>query len=196
MNQVEWEDTLPLPPVESIDTPRLSESERAEFLRCINGVRSGRYTYEVLLSNHKETDTPPRIAGEDYDRHNALAPGGHLGRMLRAPTNQRGLVYVYVYDEGRALNGENGHTNVTMAGVSSFKVLSEHPGPLAQLHHGTGRDSEPEPQPQPFDPRSVVLMAQLMIAQGQGMVTQGQSMILMGQTILAQLPQLQPQPQR
>jgi len=85
------------------------------------------------------------------------------------------------------LNGENGHTNVTMAGITSFKVLSEHPGPLAQLHHGTGRDSEP----QPFDPRA--LMAQLMIAQGQGMVTQGQSMILMGQTILAQLPQLQPQ---
>jgi len=189
MNQAEWEDTLPLPPVESIDAHQLTDAERIALLRCINGVRSGRFTYEVLLSNRKTTDAAPRVAGEDYNPHNALAPGGHLGRMLRAPTNKRGLVYVYVYDEGRALNGENGHTNVTMAGITSFKVLSEHPGPLAQLHHGTGRDSEPEPQP--FDPRA--LMAQLMIAQGQGMVTQGQSMILMGQTILAQLPQLQPQ---
>lgn len=174
-----------LPPVPNIVAPNLTDTESDKLLDCINAVRSGEKQFLVLLTNRKVRNGAgeyahgrKREAGHDYDPCEGLTPDAHLGWMSKAPTNKQGEVYVYVYDEARALAGENGHTNVTMVGIRSFRVLAERPGPLAvepktapQLQQAP----QPAPQPAPFDPR--LLMAQSMFAMSQALALQAQALM-------------------
>jgi len=167
-----------LPAVAELHTPNLTEAERDALLDCINGVRSGEKQYLVLLTNRKVRNSAgeylhgqKRVPGEDYDPCAALTPDAHLGWMSKAPTNKANEVYIYVYDEARALAGENGHTNVTMVGIRSFRVLAERPGPLAESAPQLQQE-QPAPQqfgPQ-FDPR--LLMAQSMFLMAQALTVQ------------------------
>lgn len=183
------------PSVLDIQTPNLSDDESASLLEAINEIRAGRKQYLVLLTNRKVRKAngdyaygPKRVAGEDYDALPGVSPNTHIGWMSKAPTNKRGEVYVYVYDEARAQAGENGHTNVTMTGIQSFKILAERPGPLAyQAEPESPRLEQSQASqgfaPQPFDPRT--LMAQAMFLQAQAASLQAQASALMAQAMFA-----------
>jgi len=169
-----------MPPVTDIGTPNLTAEESAELLDCINAVRAGEEHYLVLLTNHKVTETPKRLPDRDYDPVKALAPHAHLGWMSRAPTNKRGEVYIYVFDEARALAGENGHTCITMQGIHSFKVLNSRPGPEATARIEAARlERRTQPEPEPLAPSELIAQAMYHSAQAQA---------LMAQALLAQAP--------
>lgn len=188
-----------LPPVSAIATPNLTDSESVEFLDSINAVRSGEKQFFVLLTNHKVLKAdggyahgPKRVPERDYDPHPALKPHAHMGWMSKAPTNDRGEVYVYVFDAARAQAGEKGHTNVTMEGIHSFKVLNERPGPLAKPEPvRLERKPEPvAPQPEPVDYKPLMVQAMALYAQSASL--QAQATALMAQALMAY--QQQPQP--
>ena len=190
-NAVEFE---ALPGVENISTPNLSDEESVALLDCINNIRSGRKQYLVLV-RHRKARKPngnyahgrARVPGQDYDALPGVSPETHIGWMTKAPTNQQGNTYVYVYDEARALDGERGHTNMGLDDIYGFRVLAERPGPLARL------EQQPQGfQPQGFDPRW--LMAQACFAQAQACFAQAQACFAMGQALLAQAQQPAQQP--
>ena len=73
------------------------------------------------------------MPGQDYRPDPSLAPHAHEGMLVAAPLNKQEQVYLHLLDEARAPGDEpTGHTRVTMRGILSFKVLGEHPGPLAK----------------------------------------------------------------
>lgn len=191
MQAVEAPEFVALPPVLDIQTPNLMDDEAEALLTAINGVRSGERQYLVLLTNRKVRKANgdyahgrKRVAGEDYDALPGVAPNTHIGWLTKAPTNKRGEVYVYVYDEARAQAGENGHTNVTMTGIQSFKILSERPGPLAQQPEAPRLEQQPQGfAQQPFGPQA--LMAQAMFLQAQAAALQAQAAALMAQAMFA-----------
>jgi len=176
--QVERVERDILPPVTDIVTPNLSDAESVALLDAINAVRSGEKDFQVLLTNSKVTGGRKRLGGVDYDPVAGLAPHAHLGWLTKAPTNKKGEVYVYVYDEARAQAGENGHTNVTMRGIQSFRVLGERPGPHAR---------------KPAQSNAQALFAQALFAQGQAQALFAQALFAQGQ---AQALFAQAQPQR
>jgi hypothetical protein len=125
------------------------------------------------------------MPGVDYEPLPGLTPDCHIGWMSKAPTNQRGEVYFYVYDKARALAGENGHTNITLQGVRSFEVLWSRPGPLAQEPQEAPNLQQQAPQgfpqqPQGFSPemlmaQNLMLMAQNLILMAQSLTAQAQA---------------------
>lgn len=134
-------------PVSAISTPNLTSTESSELLACINEVRAGGKRFYVRLTNRKQTKGHKRMPGVDYRADPALAPHAHEGWLYAAPTNKKRMVYLRLMDEARAPLGEDGepeldpetgepirkwnYTSVTMAGILSFKVIGDAPGPLA-----------------------------------------------------------------
>jgi hypothetical protein len=149
-----------LPPVIDIMTPNLSDTESVALLDAINAVRSGEKDFQVLVTNNKVTGGRKRLAKVDYDPVEGLAPHAHLGWMTKAPTNKKGRVYIYIFDEARAQAGENGHTNISMDGIRSFRTLGERPGP-----HAPQRPNNAQ-----------ALMADALYAQGQALILASQAM--------------------
>jgi len=132
--------------VSAISTPNLTDSEASELLRCINEVRAGNKRFYVRLTNRKQSKAKARVPGVDYKADPGLAPHAHEGWLYAAPTNKKLKVYLRIMDEARAPLGEDGeveldpetgepirkwnYTCVTMAGILSFKVMGDAPGPL------------------------------------------------------------------
>jgi len=168
-----------------ISAPHLSAEEVVELLDCINAVRSGEKQFLVKVTNRKVGVSLARRPGVDYDPLPGLTPDCHIGWMSKAPTNKRGEVYFYIYDEARALAGENGHTNITLQGVRSFHVLTSQPGPLAQQPQQAPNLRQQAPQgfpqqPQGFSPemlmaQNLMLMAQNLILVAQSLTAQAQA---------------------
>jgi hypothetical protein len=147
----------PSEPLSAISTPNLTDSESAALLRCINDVRQGEKVFFVRLTNRKQTKSRKRMPGEDYRPDPSLAPHAHEGMLVAAPLNRQKQVYLHLLDEARAPGDEpTGHTRITMRGILSFKVLAEHPGPLA-------------PPPPVAAPASDALVESLLL-QAQGVV--------------------------
>ena len=149
--------------------PNLSAEESAALLTCINDVRAGRKVFLVRATNRKVSNGKPRVAGRDYVADPALVPNAHEGMMTRAEVNKRGIPYFYLKDGARAPEDEpHGHTNISVAGILSFRVLREFPGPLAEPEPQPAR---PEPQAAPVvNPQAV--MAQILMAQAQALMAQ------------------------
>lgn len=168
-------------PITCLSAPHLSSEEAAKLLVCVNKVRSGERVYYVRVTNHKVTNTPKRVAMEDYVPDPALKPHAHEGFLVAAKINKKGRLFLRICDEARAPEGEEfGFTSITMDGIESFKVLGERPGPL----------SRPETAPSP----QADLQALLAI-QAQAMFVLGQSLIQVSTTMMNQLQQVQ-QPQQ
>ena len=163
-----------LTPVANVVTPHLTQDEHDSLLDAINGVRAGEKEYYVLLTNRKVTKSRKRIADEDYVPHKALAPFAHKGWLVAAPTNQKGAVYLHVYDDARQNEAaEHGHTRISMLGIRSFEVLRTRSGPLAPEEGEQAPQLEQQVVPQPMayqpcgDPR--VMLAQAMFLQAQAL---------------------------
>lgn len=171
----------PLPTVGDISTPKLSDAESAKLLDCINGLRSGETSYLVRVTYEKQTKAKPRIEGEDYVRDPALRRDAHEGIIYAAPDNKRREVYIRMADGARRPDedAEHGYTCLKPAGLTSFKVLAEFPGPVAQERQE--REAQPQGFPQGFQPDPAILMAQAMFAQAQALMLAGQAMLAQAQ---------------
>jgi hypothetical protein len=174
--------------VQSLRADGLRPEELAELRGCIKAVRDGTKEYYVELTNKKQTKGKKRMPGVDFEPHPALAPHAHRGWLVAAPVNQKGEVYIHLYDEARAkVLGENfGHTNATLRGLRSFEVMVDprtgeaisRPGPLG------APEPKPEPKPEPapqqqqgqafqgFDPRLFQAAAMFFTAQAFTMLAQ------------------------
>lgn len=177
----------PLGTVGDISTPGLSDSESAKLLDVINGLRSGEHVYLVRVTYEKQTKAKPRIEGEDYVGDPALRRDAHEGILYAAPDNKRREVYLRMADGARRPNekAEHGYTCLKPAGIKSFKVLAEFPGPVArerQERREAAQAAQAQAQAQAapaFDP--TVLMAQAMFAQATALTLAGQAMLAQAQ---------------
>lgn len=161
----------PQPPLESLEAEHLTDNERAELLKCINEVRSGRKVYLVRVTNQKVSQGRPRVPHVDFVPDPALAVNAHEGMMTRALVNQKGVPYFYLKDGARAPEDEPyGHTNISAAGILSFRVLREFPGPLAKP------EPSPAQAPQATPPNPQAVMAQILAAQAQAMMSMAVAM--------------------
>ena len=124
----------PQPELEGpLDAPNLRPEQAQRLLECINDVRQGRKVFLVRATNNKVSNGPARLPDQDYVPDPGLAVNAHEGIMTRAALNKKtGIPYFYMKDGARAPESEeHGHTNISLAGITSFKVLGEFPGPLA-----------------------------------------------------------------
>jgi hypothetical protein len=174
-----------LPPVADIVVPNLDPDEKLVLLDCINKVRAGELEYYVTVTNRKVTKSRKRLPDRDYRPDPALVPYAHKGWLVAAPINQKGLVYLHIYDEARAKSAGDkfGHTRVTMEGIQSFTVEHDprtfepitRPGPLADPDdHPAAASEHPDPVTDP-----------LLVA-ANALFTQAQACTQMGQALLAQ----------
>lgn len=170
----------PLPTVGDISTPSLTDAESAKLLDCINGMRTGEHVYLVRVTYRKQTRAKPRIAGEDYVADPALRSDAHEGIMYAAPTNKRREVYLRLADGARRPDetAEHGYTCLKPEGLTSFKVLGEFPGPVAQERQQAAQGFA---QGQGFapqgNPMALMLMAQAMFATAQGLMLTAQALM-------------------
>lgn len=171
----------PLPTVGDISSPKLSDAESAKLLDCINGLRSGETTYLVRVTYEKQTKAKPRIEGQDYVGDPALRRDAHEGIIYAAPDNKRREVYIRMADGARRPDesAEHGYTCLKPQGLTSFKVLAEFPGPVAEARQEAQAQAQAQAQAPQADP--AILMAQAMFAQAQALMFAGQAMLAQAQ---------------
>jgi len=171
------------PAVAEIVTPHLTADEHDVLLKCVNAVRAGEIEFYVKVTNRKVTNSKKRMPGEHYEPDPTLVPGAHKGWLVAAPINQKGKVYLHIYDEARAKSKADrfGHTRITMEGIRSFAVEFDprsyepitRPGPLGD------HDPTPEGQaPQAVATFDAALAAQALILQSQALMCQAQALML------------------
>lgn len=119
----------PLPPISGVEAPGLTPLERTLLVLAINDVRQGAHAVWAKVQYDKQTDAEPRIDGVDYLGDDADGKG-HLVRIVAAPTNRDGEVYLKTQDYSRA-NGEApwAWTNFKLAGLKSFQLRGLERGP-------------------------------------------------------------------
>lgn len=121
-----------LPPVGRVDAPNLKPVERTLLLFVINDVRQGAHVVWARVKYDKVTDADPRIAGADYLADDEDGKG-HLVRIVGAPENRDGDLYLKTQDFSRA-DGEKpwAWTNLKPRGLLSFELRGVEPGPALE----------------------------------------------------------------
>jgi len=149
------------PAVAEIVTPHLTADEHDVLLKCVNAVRAGEIEFYVKVTNRKVTNSKKRMPGEHYEPDPTLVPGAHKGWLVAAPINQKGKVYLHIYDEARAKSKADrfGHTRITMEGIRSF------PTPEGQA-------------PQAVAAFDAALASQALMLQSQALMCQAQALML------------------
>lgn len=116
-----------------INTPYLNPLAKAALLTAANVVMSGMGEVTVSMTYTKQTDTKPRIAGEDYVGMPGVSMESQTGtlmvhRRVNNKANQRkgvvGQVYFKIKSITRADGAQAfGYTNVRPEGITAFAVL-------------------------------------------------------------------------
>lgn len=110
---------------------KLKPRERAVLMKVINRTRSGEKTYQVELSYVRQTDAEPRIEPEDFQIPSGVSYNVHMGTVIKAQLSQRGDFFLTLADALRQNRGETGFTSLRLAGLRSFRIVTEDPGPLS-----------------------------------------------------------------
>lgn len=116
-----------------VKTPNLDTMGRFALLSAANAAAAGAAEVTVSVTYDKQTDTKPRIAGEDYVEMPGVGSEVQTGtlmvrRRVDNPFNRRkgvaGQVYFKIKSVTRA-NGEEafGYTNVRPEGLTGFVIL-------------------------------------------------------------------------
>jgi len=132
---VERKPFLPKPTLVLDGNParKLPSRDRARLLKIINQTRTGKAHFTVEVVYDKQTDAPPRIAGEDYQAPTGVSSKVHVGLVVKADRSKDGNFYITVKDSLRDNRGQAGFTAMRVEGIRALKVLTEDAGPL-----GTG----------------------------------------------------------
>jgi len=132
--------------------PNLHPIVYAHLLSAVAAVDSGLADVSVCLTYKKQTDTPPRIAGEDYPAMPGVAQDTQMGRLtvhrhVDNAENRRlqrvGRVYLRVKTVTRA-NGVDpyGFTNIRPEGITNFTVTGFQPRPPQTAAQGQRSQKE------------------------------------------------------
>jgi hypothetical protein len=118
-------------------TPHLTAVAHAALLTAANATEMGFAEVTVSLTYTKQTDTPPRIAGEDYvgmpgvtkqAQAGVLVVERYVDNKLNRSLNRVGKVYFRVRSMTRADGAKPiGHTNMRPEGILEFVVLGTKP---------------------------------------------------------------------
>jgi len=116
-----------------LNTPHLDAASAAALLTAANAAAERLAEVTVSLTYRKQTDTPARIAGEDYVAIPGISFEAQTGtlsahRKANNPANRRkdvvGEVYLKIKSITRANGVESfGYTNVWPEGITAFTVL-------------------------------------------------------------------------
>jgi hypothetical protein len=106
-------------------TPHLGGLEHAALLLALNSVILNTGSVHVSLTYEKQTNTRPRVAGEDYVAMPGVSPATFIGQILLVGRNKKsGSLYFYVPSLTRADGSSpRGPTNLKPEGVRSFVVM-------------------------------------------------------------------------
>lgn len=115
-----------------IKTPKLSLMERQALVTSIFSVLNGLGEVTVSLTYDKQTNTRPRIAGEDYIKMPGIDPKAQIGRLevyqyvdnrANRKLGRVGKIYLKVATMTRS-NGESPthHANLRPEGITGFAI--------------------------------------------------------------------------
>jgi hypothetical protein len=120
-----------------LHTPHLAPVARAMLLTAANVVDQGYGEVTVSITYTKQTDTKPRIAGEDYvamlgvvnqAQSGPLVVRRYTDNKLNRKLNRVGKIYLRIRSVTRADGAKPiGHTNIRPEGITGFVVLGTRP---------------------------------------------------------------------
>jgi hypothetical protein len=123
--------------IHELNTPNLTPVAKAALVTAINTVEQGLAEVTVSLTYSKQTDTRPRIAGEDYVAMPGVTQEAQTGRLTVARyTDNRqnrklgrvGKVWLQVKSTTRSDGVEGfGYTRMRPSGITGFVVLGVKP---------------------------------------------------------------------
>lgn len=120
-----------------LHTPNLKPLQHAALLTAANATEMGFAEVTVSMTYRKQTDTKPRIAGEDYVEMPGVSHEAQTGvlaveRYVDSKSNRKlaraGKVYFKVRSVTRADGAEPvGYTNIRPEGITAFVILGTKP---------------------------------------------------------------------
>ncbi len=109
---------------------KLSSRNRARLLKIFNQTRTGRKHFVIEILYNKQTDTDPRIHGEDYQAPSMVPTTLHCGLVTRCDISKDGNFYLTILDSMRTNKGAQGWTSARLSGIKSLKIITENDGPV------------------------------------------------------------------
>lgn len=141
--------------INELDTPSLPAQQKAVLLTTLNAVEAGTGVATVHMTYRKQTNSKPRIAGEDYVAMPGITPEVQIGqitsvfRLKDNAKNRRegkvGAVRFRLASMSRA-DGvtPTGFTTVIPSGIRSFAMTGFAPTPVQAPSQTPSQTQTPE----------------------------------------------------